>query len=42
MQRFVSGPDLTDEYAETLREGMHRSRVFDLIGRSQEMTPKCI
>jgi len=36
----VSGPDLTDEDAETLRDGMRRSPVFNLISRSHEMSPE--
>jgi len=40
MQRFVSGPGRIDVDVETFRGGTCRSRVFDLVGRSQEMTPK--
>jgi hypothetical protein len=40
MQGFVSGPSLTDADAETLRGGTRRSPVFDLVRRSQEMSPE--
>jgi uncharacterized OsmC-like protein len=36
----VSGPGLTDEDAEMLREGVARSPVFDLISRSRELSPE--
>ncbi|UPV75766.1 OsmC family protein [Halorussus limi] len=36
----VSGPGLTDEDAETLREGARRSPVFNLLSGSHEMTPE--
>ncbi|MFC7081860.1 OsmC family protein [Halorussus caseinilyticus] len=36
----VAGPDLTDADAETLRNGVARSPVFNLMSRSHEMTPE--
>ncbi|WP_276299490.1 OsmC family protein [Halorussus lipolyticus] len=36
----VSGPGLTDEDAETLREGVARSPVFNLFSHSREMSPE--
>ncbi|WP_137286662.1 OsmC family protein [Halorussus salinisoli] len=36
----VSGPDLTEEDAETLREGVRRSPVFNLFSLSHEMSPE--
>ncbi|WP_135825003.1 OsmC family protein [Halorussus ruber] len=34
----ISGPDLTDEDAEMLREGVARSPVFNLVSQSHEMS----
>ncbi|NHN60919.1 MULTISPECIES: OsmC family protein [Halorussus] len=36
----VGGPDLTDEDAAILREGVARSPVFNLVSRAHEMTPE--
>ncbi|MFC4448482.1 OsmC family protein [Halorussus aquaticus] len=36
----VSGPDLTEADAETLREGVRRSPVFNLMSLPHEMSPE--